>query len=505
MYEFDCKPDGGQSSDGNWFSVAYEHQVGYIAKNDQLQVQTCMGSVPDEDKLSPITNTSTIAPTTPVPATTNKPTTITTIPASTTTIESITSTKQTTTVTTENIPTNAPTTAEEPSITPFTEVTTTLQPTTVSSTMSPTQNPKTSNTWQLTTTKTITLTQLHTITKPSSQKPITNTIQGHLEFCSSRIQHAAQEDHAILAQFGDNCFEVDKSTVSWSHAESICQQNGGHLTHIANQKEQNFIHNFLVRHHSHTVWIGLHDRNYEENFEWTSGDSVTYTNWQPGRKKHNHDVQDCVFMSPSTGLWNDRACGGDTPKEESHQDHRHAYICQFGTVTATTGNLNLCSSHLHQQASRDAGTLAQYGQSCYEIVPDTNKTWGQAESFCQNRGGHLAHISNSKQQSFIQGFMQRYSPHQAVWIGLTDHHSEGHFHWTSGDTAHYTNWVPNHISNFEHHSKEDCVVFIPYKHGKWDDLPCGSTVSTHHHVQAVGEVHPILCQYSTTAGPPFIG
>lgn len=73
----------------------------------------------------------------------------------------------------------------------------------------------------------------------------------------------------------------------------------------------------------------------------------------------------------------------------------------------------------------------------------------------------------------------------------------------SGDTAHYFNWVPGHFSNFVDHSVEDCVVFIPYKNGQWDDIPCGHTVTTHHHSHAVGEVHPVLCQYSKKSVLPI--
>jgi hypothetical protein len=102
-------------------------------------------------------------------------------------------------------------------------------------------------------------------------------IQGHLELCSRRTHQAAKRDHAILAQFGENCYEVDQTNVTWSHAESICQHNGGHLAHIANQKEQAFIYNFLVKHHGHTAWIGLNDRNYEEKFEWSSGKTIHHS------------------------------------------------------------------------------------------------------------------------------------------------------------------------------------------------------------------------------------
>ncbi|XP_053379582.1 C-type lectin domain family 4 member F-like isoform X2 [Mercenaria mercenaria] len=523
LYEFDCKPEGGQS-DSQWLTVAFEHQLGYIERNDQLQVQTCQGSIPDEDKLAQMTTTSTMKltttttqeiTTTEVSTTTSVKITSKAAPTTTTTAKQTTSTTMRTPTTTTAPMSSTSTTTRVPSTTQTNKVTTTpntSSPITTSTQIPTTSKPIQTTQFKATTTKTPTQTMAATTINPI---PSANTIQGHLELCSSRIQQAAKRDGAILAQFGDNCYEVDQSSVSWSHAESICHQHGGHLAHIANQKEQDFIYNFLVKHHSHTAWIGLDDRNNEESFEWTSGDAVTYTNWKPGRKDYrHHGSEDCVFMSPTTGEWDDTQCGGNNLFSEILLGHRHAYICQFATVITSTastlnpaldGNVHLCGNHLINQASREAGTLAQYGHSCYEVVPNTHKTWSQAESFCHSRGGHLAHISSSQEQSFIQGFLQRYSPQHAVWIGLTDRHSEGHFHWTSGNAVHYTNWVPGHISNFVHHSQEDCVAFIPYKNGQWDDIPCGTTVSTHHHVQAVGEVHPVLCQYSISSGPSFIG
>jgi hypothetical protein len=98
---------------------------------------------------------------------------------------------------------------------------------------------------------------------------------GHVELCPQRIQQlAAQSRGELLAQFGQNCYEIVDSGVSWSHAEAICKGHGGHLIHIANQQEQYFIFDFLVKHINHTVWLGLHDRNTEESFEWTSGISL---------------------------------------------------------------------------------------------------------------------------------------------------------------------------------------------------------------------------------------
>jgi hypothetical protein len=101
-------------------------------------------------------------------------------------------------------------------------------------------------------------------------------------------------------------------------------------------------------------------------------------------------------------------------------------------ITIIPGNIDLCPHKLQLQAQRDKGTLAQNDHSCYELVPNAKVSWQQAEQMCSSRDGHLVYITSSKEQNFIQNFMKRHYPDHAVWIGLTDKNTEGHFHWTSG-------------------------------------------------------------------------
>ena len=63
----------------------------------------------------------------------------------------------------------------------------------------------------------------------------------------------------------------------------------------------------------------------------------------------------------------------------------------------------------------------------------------------------------------------------------------------TGSSVSYTNWLPDHLNNFAAHDYEDCVAFIPYKHGKWDDIHCGESLKLENH--DLGETHPVLCQY----------
>ena len=90
--------------------------------------------------------------------------------------------------------------------------------------------------------------------------------------CADKYVQEAQYEGGVLFSFGHNCYELVPISMVWESAEDDCMKRGGHLAHIKNAEEQNAIHNVLENYHSnHGVWIGLHDRNNEESFEWSSG------------------------------------------------------------------------------------------------------------------------------------------------------------------------------------------------------------------------------------------
>ena len=92
----------------------------------------------------------------------------------------------------------------------------------------------------------------------------------------------------------------------------------------------------------------------------------------------------------------------------------------------------LCPASIRRHAQQYGGILAQYKQHCYELLPRHPYSWTHGEQVCESQRGRLAHISDADEQDFIQQFMKRHSPDQAVWIGLTDRGHEGNFTWTSG-------------------------------------------------------------------------
>ena len=89
--------------------------------------------------------------------------------------------------------------------------------------------------------------------------------------CPASVRQHAHQNNEILAQYGGSCYNIEPHSLSWVHAEKICQLHGGHLFHISSATENNFIYRLLDTRYNHTVWMGLHDRGHEEQFTWTSG------------------------------------------------------------------------------------------------------------------------------------------------------------------------------------------------------------------------------------------
>ncbi|KAL4221425.1 hypothetical protein ACF0H5_019683 [Mactra antiquata] len=507
IYEYDCKEIVlSQQQSTEWFPIAFQHQVGYIQKDNNIDVELCPGDPFKDDQVTTTksaqsvtttkpqttTSTTTQAPTTST--TTQAPTTSTTTQAPTTS----TTTQAPTTSTTTQAPTTSTTTHAPTTSTTTQAPTTTQTPTTSTTTQAPTtstttQAPTTSTTTQAPTTSTTT--QPPT-TSSTTQSPTTSkTLQ-----CPSSVLHAAhgQHDNFFIDENNRKCFQIMTTHKNWFNAESICKENGGHLATITSQTQSSLLHTYAHA-YGHKVWIGLNDIDNEGHFKWSSGEPLTYQYWSFTSHHYPlaHFYEDCVVMEPDFGIWKDASCL-----------ENNAYFCEYAAVysagsslqtthTSMDGNIDLCHrGNVEHSTSHSGHFLGQYGKSCYEIITSNKVSFDQGEQICQLHGGHLAHITNAQEQEFIESFMNRHYPDHAVWIGLTDKEYERYFKWTSGNSVTYINWKPGHENNFDNHHNEDCVVFIPYEHGKWDDVKCGQNDGMNNgHYFCSGECYPILCQY----------
>lgn len=90
---------------------------------------------------------------------------------------------------------------------------------------------------------------------------------------------------------------------SWHDAQQQAIEEGAHLVSINDEDEQHWLH---VIFRSHTSWIGLTDVEKEGQWQWDSGEPVTYTNWvtQPIAPDTLPDAEkDYVVMTFRNGEW----------------------------------------------------------------------------------------------------------------------------------------------------------------------------------------------------------
>jgi len=78
---------------------------------------------------------------------------------------------------------------------------------------------------------------------------------------------------------------------------------GGHLVTINDAAEQAWLESVFGT--DTLYWIGMNDVNNEGNWEWVSGEPVTYTNWADGEPNNYGGVEDYAVMNWGVGYWND--------------------------------------------------------------------------------------------------------------------------------------------------------------------------------------------------------
>lgn len=96
---------------------------------------------------------------------------------------------------------------------------------------------------------------------------------------------------------------------SWTAAEAAAVQLGGHLATVRSQAE----HDWLVQNfHNYQgtdidLWIGFNDAAVEGTFVWSSGEPVTYTNWDLNEPNNSGGTEDYANLRKNNpaALWND--------------------------------------------------------------------------------------------------------------------------------------------------------------------------------------------------------
>ncbi|XP_033053315.1 regenerating islet-derived protein 4 [Trachypithecus francoisi] len=117
-----------------------------------------------------------------------------------------------------------------------------------------------------------------------------------------------------------NCYGYFRKLRNWSDAELECQfyENGTHLASILNVKEASTIAKYVSGYQrSQPVWIGLHDPQKRQRWQWIDGAMYLYRSWSGksmGGNKH------CAEMSSNNNFltWSSNEC-----------NKRQHFLCKY--------------------------------------------------------------------------------------------------------------------------------------------------------------------------------
>jgi len=104
----------------------------------------------------------------------------------------------------------------------------------------------------------------------------------------------------------------------WTTAKQNCIDMGGHLVTVTSSGENSFLYNLWP-----SGWIGLTDEVTEGTWRWVTGETYSYTSWNPGEPNNSGNEDYVQFVGG--GKWNDLPNGYSLP-----------YVIEFEYIVTTS-------------------------------------------------------------------------------------------------------------------------------------------------------------------------
>jgi Ca2+-binding RTX toxin-like protein len=183
---------------------------------------------------------------------------------------------------------------------------------------------------------------------------------------------------------------------TWQEAQAEARRLGGNLVTINDAAEEAWIRNTFSA--SEQLWIGMNDAAAEGQWQWVSGEAVTYTNWAPGEPNNWNGAQDYGTIN-----YNDQW-------DDFHNDGQLRGVIE---ISATNNDLLIGDSG-NDTLYGQAGDDALYGDGLFNesnstLVNDLIGHWtfNEASGTVANdiAGSHFGTLTNMTSSQWITGQM----------------------------------------------------------------------------------------------------
>lgn len=120
--------------------------------------------------------------------------------------------------------------------------------------------------------------------------------------------------------YSSHCYGYFRKMGNWSQAEEECQKYGSesHLATVSNLREARVIAKYILGYQRNLpVWIGLHDPQKKQLWQWIDGAMDLYSPWSYRTKS---DARHCAALNPKDRFlsWNKIGC-----------NERQHFLCKY--------------------------------------------------------------------------------------------------------------------------------------------------------------------------------
>ena len=150
-------------------------------------------------------------------------------------------------------------------------------------------------------------------------------------------QGCPAEWHYVINGDQHQCFKVLRDQPrNWTESKDACRQANGYLAEITSQAENDAVLKYLRNYEDVDVWIGLNDRETENQFEWSKSKNKLsgFSYWEtiyarePNNGHPHWGEEDCVFLYArslsANRKWNDLNC-----KDNSEANIGLYALCEY--------------------------------------------------------------------------------------------------------------------------------------------------------------------------------